>query len=87
MPYRIDIKERTVTLQQDGQMLVTEVEQFVDTATDEPVGTGRSIQRFIDIGDDVSAESLVIQDAVNGNLHSQARKDARDIVKAEEDQQ
>lgn len=84
------ISKRTVVqdvaVEPDGQIIIYEVTEYweggVTNGTLEVVGPRRG--RRVDVGDDVTAEDDLVKDVVNGNLHSQARKDARDAKKAAE---
>ena len=72
--------EKTTVLE-DGQIEIQERTQYRD---DGFVVTSRSDIRTIDVGDDLTAESDLVKDIVNGNLHNQSRRDARAIVRQEE---
>ncbi len=62
----------------DGQIQIIEVTNYIERGV---IQSSRRDDRMIDVGDDVTAESDLIRDVVNGNLHSQARKDARDSAR------
>ena len=64
----------SVIVREDGQVDIVERTQYFDEGL---VVTSRKDKRRIDVGDDVTAESYLIKDVVNGNLHSQSRRDAR----------
>ena len=72
--------EKTTVLE-DGQIEIVERTQYFDEGF---VVTSRKDTRTIDVGDDVAAESELIRDVVNGNLHNQARRDARDAARQAE---
>lgn len=67
----------------DGQLIVFEQEEYWEGGFVNGVleTTGPVRGRHVDVGDDVAAEDEIIRDVVNGNLHSQSRKDARDTVR------
>jgi len=67
----------SIVVNTDGQVDVVERTQYFDEGL---VVTSRKDTRRIDVGDDVAAESALIRDVVNGNLHNQARRDARDAA-------
>jgi hypothetical protein len=73
-----------VAVEADGQLAVYEVIEYweggVINGTLEVTGPRK--RRQIDVGDDVAADDALIKDIVNGNLHSAARKDTRDAIKA-----
>ena len=71
----------SVIVRGDGQVDVVERTQYFDEGL---VVTSRKDTRRIDVGDDVAAESALIRDVVDGNLHNQARKDARDAARLAE---
>lgn len=81
--------ERTVVVSRsildDGQIQVTEKLEVWEGGftTGTLVASGPNTGRLIDVGDDTSGEADdLIKDAINGNLHSAARKQARDDIKA-----
>jgi hypothetical protein len=61
----------------DGRIRLTEETNFF---IDDVLQSGRKDHRFIEVGDDVSGEDQIVKDIVNGNLHTPARKSARDAV-------
>ena len=65
--------ERTTVLE-DGQIEIVERTQYLDEGF---VVTSRKDIRTIDVGDDVTAESDLIKNIVNGKLHTAARIEAR----------
>jgi len=71
----------SITVLEDGQIDVVSRTQYFDEGL---VVTSRKDTRRIDVGDNVAAESGLIKDVVNGNLHSQSRRDARDTARAAE---
>lgn len=71
----------SVIVLEDGQVDVVVRTQYFDEGF---VVTSRKDTRRIDVGDDVAAESALIRDVVNGNLHNQARQDARDVARLAE---
>lgn len=73
-----------VTVELDGQVTVFEQEEYWEGGIQNGVleATSPKRGRRIDVGDDATAEDDLIKDVINGNLHSQARKDARDAAKA-----
>ena len=66
---------------EDGQVDVVERTQYFDEGL---VVTSRKDTRRIDVGEDVTRESDLVKDVVNGNLHNQARIDARDAARLAE---
>ena len=71
----------SVIVRVDGQIDVVVRTQYFDGGF---VVTSRKDTRTIDVGDDVTAENELIRDVVNGNLHNQARRDARDAARLAE---
>lgn len=63
----------------DGQIQIIEVTHYKEGGV---IMSSRRDDRMIDVGDDVSAEDELIRDVVNGNLHSQGRRDARAAAEA-----
>ena len=81
MPITKEMFVEGVMVLVDGQIDVVERTQYFDEGF---VVTSRKDTRRIDVGDDVAAESELIRDVVNGNLHNQARRDARDAARLAE---
>jgi hypothetical protein len=84
------ITKRTVVLdlrvEADGQVVVFEQDEYwegaFDTGVLETISPRRG--RKLDVGDDVTSEDILVKDTVNGNLHSQARQDARDAARGQQ---
>ena len=84
------LSKRTVVLdikvEVDGQVIVFEQDEYWEggftSGTME--ATGPRTGRRLDVGDDVTAEDQLVKDVINGNVHSAARRTARDTVKADE---
>lgn len=73
-------KERRVL--DDGRIeLIEETSIFKDGV----FHSARKDPRVIDVGDDVSSEDILIQNIVNGNLHTAARVTARQAVRDAEE--
>jgi hypothetical protein len=64
----------------DGRIRVRETVEFYEGGIINGTleGTGELPARIIDVGDDVTSEDPLIKDVVNGNLHTAARKTARE---------
>lgn len=60
----------------DGRIVVLEIEEVWDGGFKKGavIATGTRRRRWINPGDDVSTEDQLIQDIVNGNLHTAERK-------------
>ena len=73
-----------IRVDSDGQVWVYETIEIYEGGfvNGTRAGTGPRTGRVIDVGDAVAGENQLIRDVVNGNLHSAARKTARDAVKA-----
>ena len=81
MPITKEMFVEGVMVLVDGQIDVVERTQYFDEGF---VVTSRKDTRRIDVGDDVAAESELIRDVVNGNLHNQDRRDARAVARLAE---
>lgn len=83
------LSKRTVVLdikvEADGQVIVFEQEEYWEGGFTSGVmeTTGPRTGRRLDVGDDSTSEDQLVKDVINGNVHSAARKTARDAVKAE----
>ena len=78
------VEIESVSVQLDGQVHVVELTHYMEKGK---VMSSRRDNRVIDVGDTVLVgEDQLVKDVINGNLHSAARKTARDAVKAAEAQ-
>lgn len=76
----------SLAVEPDGQVVIYEQLQVWEggIVNGYIVATGPRTGRNIDVGDDTSGEDQLVLDTINGNLHTQARIDARDAEKAKE---
>lgn len=87
-PKRKDVMELSKTIEfvrvsvrADGQIDVRERTSYLE---DGVVKIADEASRIIDVGDDMSNESALVQDIAAGGVFTVARKDARDAKKAEQ---
>jgi len=68
----------SMTVYKDGQIDILEKTNYLEGGK---VMSGRRDNRRIDVGDSVASEDQLVKDVVKGDLHTKARKDARELIK------
>ena len=76
-----EVTQKEIVVMKDGQVRILEETSVFDNGE---FLSARKDHRFIDVGDDVSSEDQLVQDVVNGNLHSVDRIADRNAVKQAE---
>ena len=76
-----EIKTTAIEVREDGQLTLHDMVTILE---DDVQITSYVEMRNVDVGEDIAAESDLVKDTAK-NLHTPARKTARDVVKAAEE--